>query len=159
MGQIEAKFRVAHREDDLIIAQHFYQLWLDNQVPENVIIPDWQQELIKFIESARSQLDYQAFVAEFDGKPIGSVSCQLFAGLYPIPFVESYRKYGYIWGVYVEPEYRQQGIGTQLTQRAVNYLKSINCTQVILHASPYGMPVYTKLGFVPSNEMRLDLEV
>jgi len=38
------------------------------------------------------------------------VSCQLFAGLYPHVIAEQYRKYGYIWGVYVEPPHRGQGL-------------------------------------------------
>jgi ribosomal protein S18 acetylase RimI-like enzyme len=157
MSEIEVEFRTATCEDDLIIARHFYQLWQDNNVPEDAIAPDWQDEIIEFIKDARDRLNYQAFIAESERKIIGSVSCQLFAGLYPIPFVESYRKSGYIWGVYVEAKYRQQGIGTKLTEMAVAYLKSINCTRVVLHASPSGMPVYTKIGFVPNNEMRLDL--
>jgi ribosomal protein S18 acetylase RimI-like enzyme len=64
---------------------------------------------------------------------------------------------GYIWGVYVEAPFRRRGFGKQLTAMAVDYLKSIGCTRVILHASPSGQPIYTSLGFVASNEMRLDL--
>jgi GNAT superfamily N-acetyltransferase len=155
---ISVSLRAATPADDLIIARHFYQLWQDNNVPENAIVADWQQEVIEFIDRARSQLGFQAFIAEFDSQAIGSVSCQLFAGLYPIPFVESYRKAGYIWGVYVEAEYRHQGIGRKLTEAAVDYLKSLNCTRVTLHASPFGRSVYSSIGFIPNNEMRLDLE-
>jgi ribosomal protein S18 acetylase RimI-like enzyme len=157
VANIAVNFRTATSQEDLIIARHFYQLWQDNNVPDDAIAPNWQEDIIRFIEQARSNLNYSAFVAEIDRKIVGSVSCQLFAGLYPIPFVESYRKAGYIWGVYVESEYRQQGIGTKLTEMAVAYLKAIDCTRVVLHASPSGMPVYSKLGFLPNNEMRLDL--
>lgn len=159
MDNIAVNFRIATPEDDLIIARHFYQLWQDNNVPQSAIAQNWQEDIIEFIKYARSQLNYQAFIAEVEEQIVGSVSCQLFAGLYPIPFVETYRKSGYIWGVYVDAEYRRQGIGSKLTEMAVAYLKSINCTRVILHASPSGMPVYSKLGFVANNEMRLDLEV
>ena len=40
---------------------------------------------------------------------------------------------------------------------AIAYLKSIGCTQVILHASPQGKLLYPHLGFYENNEMRLDL--
>jgi ribosomal protein S18 acetylase RimI-like enzyme len=106
---------------------------------------------------ARQELGYKAFVAEIDGIVVGSVGCQLFAGLYPHILTDQYRKYGYIWGVYVEPPYRAQGLGKKLTSRAQEYLKSLACTRVILHASPSGKPVYSSLGFSESNEMRLDL--
>jgi ribosomal protein S18 acetylase RimI-like enzyme len=149
--------REASLQEDLIIAQHFYQLWIDNEVPTESIKSDWSDLTIQFISQARQELYYKALVAEIDNIVIGSVSCQLFAGLYPIVLEDCYRKYGYIWNVYVEASYRGKGIGKKLTNQAVDYLKSINCTRVILHASPLGKPVYDSLGFSDSNEMRLDL--
>ena len=89
---------------------------------------------------------------------IGSTSCQLFAGLYPMFLKPDFRQYGYIWNVYVESDYRRQGIATKLTKKAINYLHSLNCTHAILHASPQGKSVYEGLGFVPKNEMILELE-
>ncbi|WP_375472034.1 GNAT family N-acetyltransferase [uncultured Nostoc sp.] len=88
---------------------------------------------------------------------MGSVSCQLFAGLYPNVFKDEYRKFGYIWGVYVEQSYRRQGIAKSLTNKAIEYLKAIGCTRVILNASPLGKPVYSSLGFSEGNVMQLDL--
>jgi ribosomal protein S18 acetylase RimI-like enzyme len=65
--------------------------------------------------------------------------------------------YGYIWNVYVHSDYRHQGIGTQLTKVAIDYLKELKCTKAVLHASPYGKPVYENLGFIAGNEMSLNL--
>ena len=42
-----------------------------------------------------------------------------------------------------------QGIGSELMKLVVKHLKSIDCTQIMLHASPEGKFVYTKLGFLP----------
>lgn len=151
------QIREATLMEDTLIAAHFYHLWRDNQVPEELIQPDWRERILQFIDRARQELRYQAFVAEAEGRIIGSAGCQLFAGLYPLALVETYRNYGYIWGVYVEPPYRGKGIAKQLTHRAIAYLKSLGCTQAILHASPSGRPVYSGLGFTDSNEMRLDL--
>jgi len=151
------KIREAIPQEDSLIAQHFYQLWRDNDVPAHSIRHDWLEVMLQFIAQARQELCYQAFVAEVDSLIVGSVSCQLFAGLYPLALAAEYRKYGYIWNVYVESPYRGQGFAKKLTRTACNYLKSLDCTQVILHASPFGRPVYERLGFVESNEMRLDL--
>jgi len=118
----------------------------------------WLDITLQFIDRDRQELFYNTFVAEVGGMAIGSVSCQLFAGLYPQILTQECRKYGYIWGVYVEPSYRHQGIANKLTLEAVNYLKSIDCTRVILQASPLGRPVYSRLNFYTSSiEMRLDL--
>ena len=144
-------------QEDSLIAKHFYQLWLDNEVSADSIQSNWLEITLQFIEHARLKLHYKAFVAELDGAVIGSASCQLFAGLYPHVLTEQYRKYGYIWGVYVEPPHRGQGLAKKLTAMARDHLKSLNCTRIILHASPLGKPVYSSLGFSQSNEMRLDL--
>jgi ribosomal protein S18 acetylase RimI-like enzyme len=64
---------------------------------------------------------------------------------------------GYIWGVYVEPAYCNRGIATQLIQQAIAHLKAIGCAHAVLNASPSGKPVYSRLGCVDSNLMRLDL--
>lgn len=145
--------------EDSILAEHFYQLWLDNKVTPDSIEDDWLEMTLGFIAKARQELSFQAFVAKIDNKIIASVSCQLFAGLYPSIFKPNIRQYGYIWNVFVESAYRRQGIGTKLTQTAIDYLQSLGCTHATLHASPHGKPVYENLGFVPKNEMILDLNI
>lgn len=158
MTQNQIIITTATAEDDGTIAQHFYQLWLDNGIATELISDRAMETTLEFITHARQELSFQAFLAIVDGQVAGSVSCQLFAGLYPNPFQPSFRQYGYIWNVFVESAYRRQGIGTQLTKRAVAYLKTLDCTHAILHASPHGKPVYEQLGFVPKNEMILEIE-
>ncbi|HEY9636085.1 MAG TPA: GNAT family N-acetyltransferase [Coleofasciculaceae cyanobacterium] len=130
-------------------------MWRDNDVPADSIQSDWLDITLQFIDRARRNLCYKAFVAEVDGIVVGSTSCQLFGGLYPRILEDHYRKYGYIWGVYVEPLHRGQGIAKTLTLQAC--VKSIGCMRVILHASPSGKPAYSRLGFKQSNQMQLDL--
>ncbi|MGG6296619.1 N-acetyltransferase family protein [Leptolyngbya sp. AN02str] len=163
MSEMEAEtqqavtVRAATPAEDGIVASHFYQLWLDNQVAPSDLLPDSRDRIVQFIAHARIELSYQAFVAEVNNRIVGSAGGQEFAGLYPAPFVARYRKYGYVWGVYVEAAYRRRGIAKQLTTAVLDHLKQLNCTRAILHASPAGQSVYTHLGFVNSNEMRLDL--
>lgn len=149
--------RVASPHEDSLIAKHFYQMWLDLDVPAQAIQADWLNLTLQFIEQARRDLFYTAFVAEVDAHVVGSASCQLFAGLYPNILTADYRQYGYIWGVYVEAAYRRQGVARRLTEMAIAHLKCIGCTQCCLNASPLGKPVYDSLGFSESNAMRLDL--
>lgn len=148
----------ASKDEDETIARHFYQLWLDNNIDPENIQDNWQQDTLDFITRARNELSFQAFVGKVNNQIVASVSCQLFAGLYPSPFKPNFRQYGYIWNVFVESAYRRQKIGTKLTERASEYLRSLGCTHAILHASPYGKPVYENLGFIPKNEMILALK-
>ena len=144
-------------EEGTLISEHFYKMWLDIGIPEEAIEENWQEIILQFIENARQNLAYQAFIAKMDDIIVGSVSCQIYAGLYPNVIKSNHRKLGYIWGVYVEPMHRRQGIAKQLTNAAIEYLKNIGCTRVILNASPAGKPLYTSLNFVESNAMHLDL--
>lgn len=147
-------YRATPEVDD-IIAKHFYQLWLDNNVSADMICDDWMDLTLRFIQQARQEAKFQAFVAQVEDDIVGSVSCQIFTGLYPS--IRRDRNYGYIWNVYVEKAYRRQGIATELTKTAIDYLKTLNCTKAVLHASPSGKPVYKNIDFISSNEMTLDL--
>lgn len=152
-------FRASTPSEDAAIAQHFYAMWRDLGVPADGIQPGWRDIALEFIGTARQSLDYQAFVAEMDGAIIGSAGGQRFSGLYPLILSAAQRQYGYIWGVYVEPAYRQQGIATRLTQLVVDHLKDIGCTKVVLNAAPQARSLYNRLGFSDSNLMELDLTV
>jgi GNAT superfamily N-acetyltransferase len=56
--------------------------------------------------------------------------------------------------VYTEPEYRGQGIARALMRVLMEWAAGIGADRVVLHASDAGRPLYTSLGFAPTNEMR-----
>ncbi len=155
--QPKIQLRETTPDDDAVIAQQFYQMWRDLDVPADSIADDWQPHILAYLADARQALNYKGFAAECDRQMVGSVSCQLFAGLYPNILKPDYRQYGYIWGVYVEADFRRQGIAKTLTQRAIAHLKAIGCTRAVLNASPLGQPLYQQLGFLLGNAMYLDL--
>lgn len=153
----EVTIRAAGPADDPVLARHFHAMWRDNDVPEAAIVADWQARVTSFLTEARARLDYQGFIAESDGMVVGSAGGQRFAGLYPDVLAPAHRTYGYVWGVYVEAGWRCRGIARQLTEGAIEHLKGIGCTRILLHTSPHGRTVYEKLGFEPTNEMGLML--
>ena len=146
--------RKATEQDDVEIAQHLYYVMLELGLAAQSMQSDWLNKTQLFIERARHELQYQGFIAEANGQILGSVSCQILE-LYPMLSLD-YQK-GYIWGLYVIPSYRRQGLATQLMQATTNYLKQIGCTKAVLHASETGKLLYTRLGYVDSNEMALSL--
>lgn len=148
--------RQAKPEEDDLLADNFYLMWQAYDM-HKLVAENWKEQTLAFIKEARAQHKLTSFVAEQDGVVVGSASCQLFQGLYPVVFQEDKRKYGYIWAVYVAPEARKQGLASKLTQACNDYLKAIGCTKVLLHAAPMGKSVYEKLGFITSNEMILEL--
>ncbi|MBX3080660.1 MAG: GNAT family N-acetyltransferase [Anaerolineae bacterium] len=64
---------------------------------------------------------------------------------------------GYILNVYTDPNYRGRGLARALTQTCVDYCRAQGIKMVTLHASPFGKPIYDKMGFEQSNEMRMNL--
>jgi N-acetyltransferase len=145
-------------EEDTILADHFVRMWRDIGVEPGGFRDDASARTIAFVEAARRDLAHRAFVAEVPGQGVvGSASCQIFAGPYPDVLTPAQRRYGYLWGVYVEPAWRRKGVATALTRSACAYLASIGCTHVVLHASKGGRPVYAALGFEDATEMRLAL--
>jgi len=63
-----------------------------------------------------------------------------------------------ILNVYTEPEFRRRGIARQLMQTMIAWCKQEGFARVTLHASEHGRHLYQSLGFVDSNEMRLNLQ-
>ena len=49
----------------------------------------------------------------------------------------------------VHPDHRRRGIGTQLMRAALDHLRGRGIQCIRLDATPAGLPVYEKLGFVP----------
>jgi len=62
---------------------------------------------------------------------------------------------GTIINVFTEPQWRRRGIASLLIKEIVAWSKSERLDRLILHASDQGRPIYERLGFVASNEMRL----
>ncbi len=60
-----------------------------------------------------------------------------------------------ILNVYTEPEFRKRGTARQIMLTILAWLKKHGFRAVNLHASAEGRPLYEKLGFEPTNEMRL----
>ena len=60
-----------------------------------------------------------------------------------------------ILNVYVEPAWRRRGVGEALMRAALDALARRGIRRIVLHASEDGRRLYERLGFAPTNEMRL----
>ena len=138
-----------------VFAAHVRAMWLEIGAPPHQIKPSWQEEVFQFMGAAAEIGHFRGYVAVREGRIVGSAGGQIFAGLSPNLLEPDYRLMGYVWGVYVRPEHRGLGIASALTRTLTEYLFSLGCSQVRLHASPAGQPVYEKIGFLPSTEMRI----
>lgn len=59
-----------------------------------------------------------------------------------------------IQNVYTEPEWRRCGLAQLLIKEIIAWSQKIGIDSLVLHASKNGRPLYEKLGFVATTEMR-----
>ena len=115
-----------------------------------------------YFRGALPRGEYLGWVAE-DGTPspapIGGAGVQLRSILPRPAALEQQLELGpeaIVLNVYVEPTWRRRGVGEALMRAILNALADRNVGRVVLHASDSGRHLYERLGFVPTNEMRLD---
>ena len=149
--------RVGGDLDVVFLADALREMWLDNGITPEQIEPDYRERVARFVAEGQRDAALVFFVAEREGRPVGAACCQLYRGPYPLIVTEATRSFGYVWGVHVAADERKGGLGRRLTEACVEALRARGCTHAVLNASPSGRSVYERLGFQPSNEMRLTL--
>jgi len=63
---------------------------------------------------------------------------------------------GLIVNVYTEPAWRRRGLAERLMREVLRWTRERGIHNVVLHASVDGRPLYEKLGFRQTNEMRYE---
>jgi GNAT superfamily N-acetyltransferase len=106
-------------------------------------------EFVAFWNQASAGGDWQAWVAERDGALIGNIYLQVIHKL-PRPNAET-ACFGYITNMYIQPEYRQQGVGADLLQASVAWASAAGLQFLLLWYSAEGHPFYRRHGFVDVN--------
>lgn len=67
-------------------------------------------------------------------------------------------RHAIILNVFTEPQWRHQGVAMLLLQRVIQWARTERIDRLVLHASEAARPLYERLGFVDTNEMRLTEE-
>jgi ribosomal protein S18 acetylase RimI-like enzyme len=119
---------------------------------ESDLAADWRERFIAYFSRRIAEDQAQYFVGVEDDRIAGTAGAMLADGY---PTIVTGLRYGYIFGVRVEPAYRGLGLATALTRETIAFLKAKECRRIRLHASTAGRAIYERLGFVPTNEMQL----
>ena len=97
-------------------------------------------------------VDMTAFIAEIDGKPVGTAF--LLVVEKPANPVFLNGKTGMMLNVYTSAEYRLRGIATKVMEAVLEEAKKLELVYIELLATPAGRKVYEKMGFfenIPEN--------
>jgi GNAT superfamily N-acetyltransferase len=93
----------------------------------------------------------RSWLAEGDGKVVGTVSCRI-RDTSPREH-DLVGKEAYVHNLYVDPAYRNRGIGRALMQVLLDWCKSAGYSRIALRASEMGRPLYERMGFVADRSM------
>jgi GNAT superfamily N-acetyltransferase len=114
-----------------------------------------------YLRDALPRGEYLAWVAEDDNAPsalIGGAGVQL-RPILPRPRPGSddleLGPEAIVLNVYVEPPWRRRGVAEALMRAALDTLADRGIRRIVLHASADARRLYERLGFEPTNEMRL----
>jgi GNAT superfamily N-acetyltransferase len=154
--------RPADLADIWILAGHRSAMFRDM----GRLAPDREEALTRataaYLEQALPSGMYRAWVAESGQRPgdvIGGAGVQLRPILpRPRPGSEELElgPEAIIVNVYVEAAWRRRGVAAALMRTVLDGLAASGVRRVVLHASDDGRHLYERLGFAPTNEMRLE---
>ena len=156
------RIRRATAADAGVLARHRAEMFRDmGELPASVydtLIDAARAYLTQAVTDGR----YVGWVAELDAgsrEIIGGAGLQL-RELLPRPDVARERlvrgPQGLIVNVYTERAWRRKGVADALMRELLQWCRGNGIESVVLHASDEGRPLYERLGFRPTNEMRYD---
>lgn len=147
--------RPAEAKDVPQLVEAWHGMLVECDLVGSGLVDDWRERLGRNFEQRMASGEAGWFVAEEDGRVVGTAAAFLTSGPSNIHKDVS----AMLAGIYVEPPHRKRGIARQLTEQAIRWCEERGCVRVRLHASPSGRPLYESLGFEPATEMmRLDLQ-
>jgi GNAT superfamily N-acetyltransferase len=154
MTQAEITIREATKDESAIILHHRRSMFRD--MNEGTV-----EELDRMVEVARPWLARALADGSYRHWLAVAASGQVAAGggvfycPWPANPHDPCTERAVILNVYTEPEFRHRGIARQIMLVILDAIKARGLRAVNLHASSEGRPLYEKLGFEPTNEMRL----
>jgi len=120
---------------DLDAADRTYRRWAQTQMKSN---------------------RFAGFIVDVGEEPVASGSVWLMQ-IQPRPKWKGTTA-AYLLSMFTEPGHRGRGHGARIVREAIRFAKVRGIDVMLLHASAFGEPIYTRLGFERTREMRLFLD-
>jgi GNAT superfamily N-acetyltransferase len=145
----EADLDVLANHRNLMFKEMFRDLPLDYRGYEKRF-KTWARKMLR----ARRLIPF--LVTDHDGKVVAGGSLWLREN-HPSPRYRGTLQ-PYLMSMFTEPAYRRRGLATLIVKEAIDWSRKHGYSRLVLHASDMGEPVYAKLGFERTSEMRLFLD-
>jgi GNAT superfamily N-acetyltransferase len=150
--------RRASAGDAAVLARHRAEMFRDMGDLPDVLYPQLLKATRAWMERGIPAGEYMAWLAS----PAGSDEVVAGAGLHLRTIIPRPRDrseiemgpQGLIVNVFTERAWRRRGIAERLMRELLAWTRENGIPRPILHASPEGRPLYERLGFEASNEMK-----
>ncbi len=138
--------REATREDAPALA---VMRW-DFTAEDDFIHPDathegYEQSFAEFLDMALTSRRWAIWVVEDDGRLVSHIFMQVIEKV-PRPGRQE-RRFGWVTNVYTLPEYRNQGVGSQLMKHVEAWSKAQNLELMLVWPTERSVPYYRRAGF------------
>ena len=129
--ELRARWTAERRDEraDGTFASRFAQ-WFDDEAPQRTF-----------------------WLAEVDATAVGMVNLAVFTRM-PAP-ADDAGGWGYLGNMYVEPDYRNRGIGSLLLAALVAHADAQGLARVVLHPTERSVPFYRRAGFDAATQLLL----
>ena len=142
------------------LARHRAAMWCDMGRLQAEAFDAMVDATAPALERMMREGRYHAWVLTPEGRPgeiVAGAGVQLRQQLpFPIDDGRGVRggEQGLVLNVYTEPAWRRQGAAERLMRAVLEWSEARGLASLVLHASDEGRPLYERLGFVGTNEMR-----
>jgi GNAT superfamily N-acetyltransferase len=152
----ELKFRKLNKEDkDLFVKLRFEYFAMSNFNINEFEKNELKNNLTKYFDENIGNNDFLGMICEYR-KEIISVAYLAINRKPPNPnFVNG--KTGTLLNVFTYPEYRNQGIATELLKRIIEKARKENINVISLSSTKDGEKLYKKLGFKESEYKEMNI--
>ena len=147
--------RTATAADVDELARLRYQM-TDEEGDVRETIADFRARFREAVARFEASVSWTIWVAEADGRPVGCLWLKRIERV-PRPNRDA-TTMGYVTNVYVEPAWRNGGIGSRLLAAVREAAERERLAELFVWPSERAVPLYRRVGYAPSTEL-LELEL
>ena len=152
----EYRIRYADPSDAELIASHRVAMFQAMGELEGTDVTAVESATRKRLAAQLASGEYTGWLVEIDGVPVAGAGVLLHQ-YHPTRQNPDGRPTAYILNVYTDPLHRRAGLATRLIETILAWCREHDIARASLHTSDAGRPVYERLGFAPTQELRLEL--
>jgi GNAT superfamily N-acetyltransferase len=147
--------RHATVDDAALITEHRHRMFTDNAFAREDLLQTMDRNFEAWVRERLSDGRYIGLVMEENGVVLASAG--VFFADFPPHFLDVNPGRPYLTNFYTAPEARGRGFARQMLAACVDLCRERGHRVAVLHASPFGRPIYEKFGFEQTNEMMMKL--